>query len=206
MELSRRDFVKGVGFTTGLFVVSPSLGLGRLDKRVKASSPDVGMLVDVSKCIGCWWCYGACKQYNGLPETVKPNPEQPPGMTLTRRAADFSSRFSAAKKCRTCSAASSVRVRVTPPSVVVSLMSSLPALIDGSPRRPSAIDLHHCSFRPPNKSTIGPRYTSLTEPGSSCPAGPAQPHLQPWSSPCASHLSASSAAMQPVPAAVMACR
>lgn len=81
MELSRRDFVKGLGLTTGLVLLSQPSGLGRLDKRVNASSPDVGMLVDVSKCIGCWWCYGACKQYNGLPETVKPNPEQPPALS-----------------------------------------------------------------------------------------------------------------------------
>ena len=36
MELSRRDFVKGLGLTTGLVLLSQPSGLGRLDKRVNA--------------------------------------------------------------------------------------------------------------------------------------------------------------------------
>ena len=36
------------------------------------------MLVDITKCVSCWWCYAACKDYNKLPETIKPDPENPP--------------------------------------------------------------------------------------------------------------------------------
>jgi len=39
------------------------------------------MLVDVTKCVSCWWCYAACKNYNGLPETIKPDPEEPPPLS-----------------------------------------------------------------------------------------------------------------------------
>ncbi|MBL7209027.1 MAG: 4Fe-4S dicluster domain-containing protein [Dehalococcoidia bacterium] len=115
MELSRRDFVKGLGLTTGLVLLSQPSGLGRLDTRVNASSPDVGMLVDVSKCIGCWWCYGACKQYNGLPETIKPNPEEPPGLSpetwstlfTTKNGAEWRFRKQA---CMHCTEAACVEV------------------------------------------------------------------------------------------------
>jgi formate dehydrogenase iron-sulfur subunit len=36
------------------------------------------VLVDASKCVGCWWCYAACKHEHNLPETLKPDPENPP--------------------------------------------------------------------------------------------------------------------------------
>jgi len=39
------------------------------------------MLIDVSKCIGCWWCYAACKNKNSLPETIQPEPEDPPELS-----------------------------------------------------------------------------------------------------------------------------
>ena len=78
MEISRRDFMKGLGITTGGLILCNSSGLGKLDRAAYASSPGVAMLVDTSKCVGCWWCYAACKQYNGFPETIKPDPEKSP--------------------------------------------------------------------------------------------------------------------------------
>lgn len=45
-----------------------------------SSEDDVAMLVDVTKCVGCWWCYAACKQVNGLPDTIQPDPEDPPSL------------------------------------------------------------------------------------------------------------------------------
>jgi len=36
------------------------------------------MLVDVTKCVSCWWCYAACKVHNGLPETTEPDLAEPP--------------------------------------------------------------------------------------------------------------------------------
>ena len=77
MELSRREFMKSLGVATGGCILCRSAGLGELDRAVHASS-DVAMLIDVSKCVGCWWCYAACKQYNGFPETIMPDPEKPP--------------------------------------------------------------------------------------------------------------------------------
>ena len=80
MELDRRDFIKGLGVAAGgLALCHSSQHLGKLDKAVYASSSDdVAMLIDASKCVGCWWCYAACKQYNGFPETIQPGPEAPP--------------------------------------------------------------------------------------------------------------------------------
>ena len=78
MELGRRDFMKGLGVAAGGFILCRPSGLVKLDSVVHASSEEVAMLVDVSKCVGCWWCYAACKQYNGFPEVIKPDPEKPP--------------------------------------------------------------------------------------------------------------------------------
>ncbi|HEY49774.1 MAG TPA: 4Fe-4S dicluster domain-containing protein [Dehalococcoidia bacterium] len=78
MELKRRDFLKISTGAAGLVLLQPS----NIDKVCEAaensSNEDLAMLVDVSKCIGCWWCYVACKQYNGLPETATPKPDDPP--------------------------------------------------------------------------------------------------------------------------------
>jgi formate dehydrogenase iron-sulfur subunit len=41
----------------------------------------MAMLVDVTKCVSCWWCYAACKEYNHLPETIKPDPAEPPALS-----------------------------------------------------------------------------------------------------------------------------
>jgi formate dehydrogenase iron-sulfur subunit len=80
MELKRRDFLKVSSGAAGLFLLHPLSGLGKRP-RAAADSSDMAMMVDVSKCVGCWWCYAACKQYNGLPNTVKPDPKQPPELT-----------------------------------------------------------------------------------------------------------------------------
>jgi formate dehydrogenase iron-sulfur subunit len=37
--------------------------------------------VDVTKCVSCWWCYAACKECNGLPETIMPDPAEPPPLS-----------------------------------------------------------------------------------------------------------------------------
>jgi len=74
MEISRKDFIKGAGLASGLLLLRPP----SLVSAKTSSESDVAMLVDVSKCVNCWWCYAACKNYNGLPETKKPDPEQPP--------------------------------------------------------------------------------------------------------------------------------
>jgi len=76
MELSRRDFVKGLGGAAGLALcLQLPRGTGQ---KVSAASTNLAMLIDLSKCVGCWWCYAACKQANGFPETVLPDPDDPP--------------------------------------------------------------------------------------------------------------------------------
>ncbi len=73
------------------------------------------MLVDVTKCVSCWWCYAACKNYNKLPETIKPDPEQPPPLspdvwtTLKpiKRGAEW---FSRKQACNHCTDAACVEV------------------------------------------------------------------------------------------------
>ncbi len=79
MELKRRDFLKISGGAAGLALLQPS-NLDKVCNAAESSSndSDVAMLVDVSKCVGCWWCYVACKQYNGLTETPIPDPSDPP--------------------------------------------------------------------------------------------------------------------------------
>jgi len=59
MELSRRDFFK----------------------EESQTNAGMAMLVDVSKCVSCWWCYAACKDHNKLPETIKPELAQPPALS-----------------------------------------------------------------------------------------------------------------------------
>ena len=79
MDLSRRAFCK---VCAGFVALGP---LGLSGAKVSASETskqsDVAMLVDVTRCIGCWWCYAACKKYNNVPETIKPDPEQPPDLS-----------------------------------------------------------------------------------------------------------------------------
>lgn len=82
MALGRRDFLKASAEVAGLVLLQPS----RLITPVKAetrtgSQSNMAMLVDVSKCIGCWLCYVACKNYNNLPETIRPDWEDPPDLT-----------------------------------------------------------------------------------------------------------------------------
>ena len=82
MTLGRRDFLKGFAGVAGLTFLQPS-GMVRptVTSTDSGSQSDVALLVDVSKCIGCWWCYAACKNYNNLPETIKPDPEDPPKLS-----------------------------------------------------------------------------------------------------------------------------
>ena len=79
MKISRGDFLKTSLGIAGLALLhAPSL---KAAAKAASSKSDVAMLVDVSKCIGCWWCYAACKNYNNLTETIKPDPEQAPELS-----------------------------------------------------------------------------------------------------------------------------
>jgi formate dehydrogenase iron-sulfur subunit len=78
MEISRKDFLKATAGAAGLLLLQPPvLALAKESQ----TQEDVAMLVDVTKCVSCWWCYAACKNYNKLPETIKPDPENPPPLS-----------------------------------------------------------------------------------------------------------------------------
>jgi formate dehydrogenase iron-sulfur subunit len=80
--ISRRNFLKAtVGGAAGglLLLQNPSLALARESQ----SGDNPAMLIDVTKCVSCWWCYAACKEYNNLPETTKPDVEEPPELSPT---------------------------------------------------------------------------------------------------------------------------
>jgi len=78
MELNRRDFLKASAGATGLLLLQPpALALAK-ESQTQAG---MAMLVDITKCVSCWWCYAACKDCNGLPETIKPDPAQPPPLS-----------------------------------------------------------------------------------------------------------------------------
>ena len=70
MQLSRRDFIKGIGTGVGAGLLYQASNTGKL---LAASSSETGasggkaMLYDASKCVGCRACQTACHRWNGLP-------------------------------------------------------------------------------------------------------------------------------------------
>lgn len=75
MKLNRRNFLKAAAGATGLALVKPT---AIVSADSSANEDGLAMLIDVSKCVSCWWCYAACKDYNRLPETLLPDAEDPP--------------------------------------------------------------------------------------------------------------------------------
>ncbi len=78
MEISRKDFLKGAAGATGLLLLSPPAAAMAENSQTNEGK---AMLIDVTKCVSCWWCYAACKDYNKLPETANPELEQPPALS-----------------------------------------------------------------------------------------------------------------------------
>ncbi len=78
MEISRKDFLKGAAGATGLLLLAPPAMAMAKESQTSAG---MAMLIDVTKCVNCWWCYAACKECNNLPETAKPDPAQPPALS-----------------------------------------------------------------------------------------------------------------------------
>jgi len=68
MEISRKDFLKGAAGATGLLLLQPATVAAAKDSQ---NSAGMAMLIDVTKCVNCWWCYAACKECNQLQETIK---------------------------------------------------------------------------------------------------------------------------------------
>ncbi len=65
MELNRRTFLKLVGATTGTLVLPSGVVLSESLAR-QAGDQAKGMLVDLTRCIGCGWCQDACTAWNKL--------------------------------------------------------------------------------------------------------------------------------------------
>jgi len=79
MQIGRRGFLKGSGAAAAMAVLAPSLLPERAEAAGRSGSgPDVAIKVDVTKCIGCWWCYAACKHNRTHAETARPDWEGPP--------------------------------------------------------------------------------------------------------------------------------
>ncbi|MGD9142470.1 MAG: 4Fe-4S dicluster domain-containing protein [Dehalococcoidia bacterium] len=78
--ISRRNFLKASAGAAGLlFLHNPSLAMA----SESGQNDRLSMLIDITKCVGCWWCYAACKEYNNLPETELPDLEEPPELSPT---------------------------------------------------------------------------------------------------------------------------
>lgn len=78
MRISRRDFLLASGGAASLVLLkSPASALA---EEAKAQE-EVAMLIDVTKCVSCWWCCAACRICNGLPEIFKPDLEEAPPLS-----------------------------------------------------------------------------------------------------------------------------
>jgi len=118
MELSRRNFLKLSAPAAGALVVG-KLPSARLSA---ASSNDVAMLYDASKCVGCRACQTACRRWHKLPEesigfqSLYDNPADLSADTLTvikakKYGADGSERLLLCKyQCMHCTDAACAKV------------------------------------------------------------------------------------------------
>lgn len=66
MKLSRREFLRVFGASAGALLVPSEVSAVASDNG-SPSPESKGVLVDLTKCIGCGWCQEACKQSNDLP-------------------------------------------------------------------------------------------------------------------------------------------
>jgi len=77
MELDRRTFLRLAGAAAGALVLPSGVALAAPVARA-SESEGKGMLVDLTRCIGCGWCQKACQEWNQLagnakcPEGVSP--------------------------------------------------------------------------------------------------------------------------------------
>ncbi|MFC1946858.1 4Fe-4S dicluster domain-containing protein [Chloroflexota bacterium] len=112
MRLSRRELLKATGATAGLALFLPSKLTALATENSPENLSEIAMLIDVSRCISCWWCYAACKNYNNLPETTQPEMDDPPELaedtwstlyTFQNEAGEWGSRKHACMHCKEAS-------------------------------------------------------------------------------------------------------
>ena len=112
MELSRKDFLKAAAGATGMLLLQPPAVAMARDSQ---TTTGLAMLIDVDRCVNCWWCYAACKEFNGLPQTLKPDLEHPPelsaGVWTTLHPVKTGERWTSRKEaCNHCTDAACVEV------------------------------------------------------------------------------------------------
>ncbi len=81
MEITRKEFLKGAAGAAGaglLLLQAPAQALAK-----EQTQAGLAMLVDVTKCVSCWFCYAACKEYNQLGETIRPDLNEPPPLSAS---------------------------------------------------------------------------------------------------------------------------
>jgi formate dehydrogenase iron-sulfur subunit len=66
MTLNRREFLRAFGASAVAWLLPSGVVLAA-QTEVAAGHRSDGMLVDLARCIGCGWCYEACKQWHALP-------------------------------------------------------------------------------------------------------------------------------------------
>ncbi|UCE61570.1 MAG: twin-arginine translocation signal domain-containing protein, partial [Phycisphaerales bacterium] len=67
MSVSRRDFLRNAGLTGLACSAAGALPAGALASETREVSDDLkGVLVDLTKCIGCRRCEAACNEANGF--------------------------------------------------------------------------------------------------------------------------------------------
>ena len=112
MEVSRRDFLRASAGAAGLLLLQPP---AKAMAKESQTQEGMAMLIDITKCVSCWYCYAACKQINNLPETVKPDTENPPPLApdiwSTLYTTKINDRWRSRKQaCMHCTDAACVKV------------------------------------------------------------------------------------------------
>jgi formate dehydrogenase iron-sulfur subunit len=70
MDMDRRTFLRLVGAAAGPLVLPSGIALAAPPADA-AGSEAKGMLVDLTRCVGCGWCQKACQEWNHLAATAK---------------------------------------------------------------------------------------------------------------------------------------
>ena len=78
MELDRRSFLKVFGAAAGAMLLPCGMANASSPSGIP-SSGSKGMLVDLTKCIGCGWCAEACHEWNQLQGEQGPGQENQEG-------------------------------------------------------------------------------------------------------------------------------
>ncbi len=76
MKSNRRQFVKGIAAGAGALFLGERAGAVSPVEHFTGYPDRVGMLMDLSLCIGCRKCEEACKQANHLPPVTGPLEDQ----------------------------------------------------------------------------------------------------------------------------------